>query len=147
MLYLHTRAPPIIHRDIKSHNIFITEPTPGHYVAKIGDWGSARAVALTGAKSMTQVHIHTCLYLCERIYVYIYLWIQVHLHYGSTRAVALTGAKSKTQVHIYTYMFVPLWTYTCIYVYIYLWIQVHLHYGSARAVALTGALIMTQVNV
>ena len=44
----------IIHRDIKSHNIFITEPSPGHYIAKIGDWGSARAVALTGAKSMTQ---------------------------------------------------------------------------------------------
>ena len=38
----------IIHRDIKSHNIFITEPSPGHFVAKIGDWGSARAVALTG---------------------------------------------------------------------------------------------------
>jgi serine/threonine protein kinase len=54
MLYLHTRQPPIIHRDIKSHNIFITEPSPGHFVAKIGDWGSARAVALTGAKSMTQ---------------------------------------------------------------------------------------------
>ena len=49
MLYLHTRSPPIIHRDIKSHNIFITEPSPGHFVAKIGDWGSARAVALTGA--------------------------------------------------------------------------------------------------
>jgi serine/threonine protein kinase len=48
MLYLHTRSPPIIHRDIKSHNIFITEPSPGHFVAKIGDWGSARAVALTG---------------------------------------------------------------------------------------------------
>jgi hypothetical protein len=53
MLYLHTRNPPIIHRDIKSHNLFITEPSPGHFVAKIGDWGSARAVALTGAKSMT----------------------------------------------------------------------------------------------
>jgi serine/threonine protein kinase len=54
MLYLHTRSPPIIHRDIKSHNIFITEPSLGHFVAKIGDWGSARAVALTGAKTMTQ---------------------------------------------------------------------------------------------
>ncbi len=56
MLYLHTRSPPIIHRDLKSHNVFVIEPTPGHFVAKIGDWGSARAVALTtgiGPKSMT----------------------------------------------------------------------------------------------
>jgi len=54
MLYLHTRTPPIIHRDLKSHNLFVQEPSAGHYVAKIGDWGSARAVALSGAKSMTQ---------------------------------------------------------------------------------------------
>lgn len=54
MQYLHNRTPPIIHRDLKSHNIFITEPSPGHFVAKIGDWGSARAVQLTGSKSMTQ---------------------------------------------------------------------------------------------
>lgn len=53
MMYLHTRNPPIIHRDLKSQNIFITEPSPNHFVAKIGDWGSARAVALSGAKSMT----------------------------------------------------------------------------------------------
>lgn len=55
MLYLHTRSPPIIHRDLKSHNIFITESpsTNRHFVAKIGDWGSARAIAMTGAKSMT----------------------------------------------------------------------------------------------
>jgi serine/threonine protein kinase len=54
MQYLHNRSPPIIHRDLKSHNIFIQETVPCHFVAKIGDWGSARAVALTGAKSMTQ---------------------------------------------------------------------------------------------
>lgn len=54
MQYLHNRTPPIIHRDLKSHNIFIQETFPGHFVAKIGDWGSARAIALTGAKSMTQ---------------------------------------------------------------------------------------------
>lgn len=53
MQYLHNRSPPIIHRDLKSHNIFISEPSPGHFVAKIGDWGSARAVALTGQKNMT----------------------------------------------------------------------------------------------
>jgi serine/threonine protein kinase len=54
MIYLHRRSPPIIHRDLKSQNVFITEPSPGKLVAKIGDWGSARAVALTGSKSMTQ---------------------------------------------------------------------------------------------
>jgi hypothetical protein len=54
MEYLHNRNPPIIHRDLKSHNIFITEPSPGQFIAKIGDWGSARAVQLTGSKSMTQ---------------------------------------------------------------------------------------------
>jgi hypothetical protein len=55
MHYLHSRSPPVIHRDLKSHNIFITELSPGNLVAKIGDWGSARAVALSGQKNMTQV--------------------------------------------------------------------------------------------
>ena len=26
MLYLHTRDPPIIHRDLKSHNLFVQGP-------------------------------------------------------------------------------------------------------------------------
>jgi serine/threonine protein kinase len=45
MMYLHRRSPPIIHRDIKSHNIFIMETSPGKLTAKIGDWGSARVVS------------------------------------------------------------------------------------------------------
>ena len=36
MMYLHTRSPPIIHRDLKSQNIFITEPSANHFIAKIG---------------------------------------------------------------------------------------------------------------
>ena len=52
--YLHTRTPPVIHRDIKSHNIFVHEHEPGKYTAKLGDWGSARAIGLAGMKTMTQ---------------------------------------------------------------------------------------------
>ena len=54
MMYLHRRRPPIIHRDLKTHNVFITERSPGKYIAKIGDWGSARAIALTKEKTLTQ---------------------------------------------------------------------------------------------
>lgn len=72
MAYLHTQETPIIHRDLKSHNIFIHETTVMKYknrekikitdgdpenphsliVAKIGDWGSARA-AHAGSRTMT----------------------------------------------------------------------------------------------
>jgi len=51
MLYLHSRDPPIIHRDIKSHNLFVQESPSGEYCVKIGDWGSARAVALAGQQN------------------------------------------------------------------------------------------------
>lgn len=83
MTYLHNQDPPIIHRDLKSHNIFAHETfidddtaskrkngpddlaasqtswlqpekmTPkSTLVAKIGDWGSARAT-LSGSRTMT----------------------------------------------------------------------------------------------
>uniref|UniRef100_A0A6V1PE54 Protein kinase domain-containing protein n=2 Tax=Heterosigma akashiwo TaxID=2829 RepID=A0A6V1PE54_HETAK len=53
MLYLHNHEAPIVHRDLKSHNIFIHEKSPHELEAKIGDWGSARAVALSGQRTMT----------------------------------------------------------------------------------------------
>jgi len=55
MTYLHSREPAIIHRDLKSKNIFCHtsyDDDEGNYIAKIGDWGSARA-GLTTNKTMT----------------------------------------------------------------------------------------------
>ncbi len=55
MVYLHGKRPAIIHRDLKSHNIFVHEVSRNgqkNIIAKIGDWGSARA-ALAGNRTMT----------------------------------------------------------------------------------------------
>ncbi|XP_075774599.1 serine/threonine-protein kinase WNK3 isoform X2 [Pelodiscus sinensis] len=47
--FLHTRAPPIIHRDLKCDNIFITGPTGS---VKIGDLGLATLMRTSFAKSV-----------------------------------------------------------------------------------------------
>ncbi|NXU08381.1 WNK3 kinase, partial [Pardalotus punctatus] len=46
--FLHTRTPPIIHRDLKCDNIFITGPTGS---VKIGDLGLATLMRTSFAKS------------------------------------------------------------------------------------------------
>ncbi|CDQ97485.1 unnamed protein product, partial [Oncorhynchus mykiss] len=47
--FLHTRNPPIIHRDLKCDNIFITGPTGS---VKIGDLGLATLKSASFAKSV-----------------------------------------------------------------------------------------------
>ncbi|KAM6468054.1 serine/threonine-protein kinase WNK2 isoform 3-T8 [Liasis olivaceus] len=49
LLFLHTRTPPIIHRDLKCDNIFITGPTGS---VKIGDLGLATLKRTSFAKSV-----------------------------------------------------------------------------------------------
>lgn len=55
MLYLHTRDSPIVHRDLKSHNLFVVDQN-GQMKVRIGDWGSARAVAMSPNFSKTMTH-------------------------------------------------------------------------------------------
>ncbi|CAG06886.1 unnamed protein product, partial [Tetraodon nigroviridis] len=50
--FLHTRTPPIIHRDLKCDNIFITGPTGS---VKIGDLGLATLKRTSFAKSVIGV--------------------------------------------------------------------------------------------
>ncbi|XP_045924618.1 serine/threonine-protein kinase WNK4 isoform X2 [Micropterus dolomieu] len=49
LYFLHTRSPPIIHRDLKCDNIFITGPTGS---VKIGDLGLATLKSASFAKSV-----------------------------------------------------------------------------------------------
>uniref|UniRef100_A0A670YCQ6 Protein kinase domain-containing protein n=1 Tax=Pseudonaja textilis TaxID=8673 RepID=A0A670YCQ6_PSETE len=53
LLFLHTRTPPIIHRDLKCDNIFITGPTGS---VKIGDLGLATLKRTSFAKSVIGKH-------------------------------------------------------------------------------------------
>uniref|UniRef100_A0A8C3J3X5 Protein kinase domain-containing protein n=1 Tax=Calidris pygmaea TaxID=425635 RepID=A0A8C3J3X5_9CHAR len=53
--FLHTRTPPIIHRDLKCDNIFITGPTGS---VKIGDLGLATLMRTSFAKSVIgKIHL------------------------------------------------------------------------------------------
>lgn len=60
--FLHTRSPPIIHRDLKCDNIFITGPTGS---VKIGDLGLATLKRASFAKSVigTTSKTTTCRFL------------------------------------------------------------------------------------
>ena len=49
LLFLHSRTPPVIHRDLKCDNIFITGPTGS---VKIGDLGLATLKNKSFAKSV-----------------------------------------------------------------------------------------------
>jgi hypothetical protein len=49
MAYLHSASPPLLHRDLKSQNIFITED----WTAKIGDFGLSRLKAASSTTLMT----------------------------------------------------------------------------------------------
>ena len=49
LLFLHSRTPPVIHRDLKCDNIFIAGPTGA---VKIGDLGLATLKRQSFAKSV-----------------------------------------------------------------------------------------------
>lgn len=53
---LHSQFPPVVHRDVKSPNVFITRA----WVAKLGDFGLARTQQHTaGASAFAQLSLHT----------------------------------------------------------------------------------------
>lgn len=51
--FLHSRSPPILHRDLKCDNIFITGPSAS---VKIGDLGLATLKKASFAKSVIGKH-------------------------------------------------------------------------------------------
>lgn len=64
--FLHTRAPPIIHRDLKCDNIFITGPTGS---VKIGDLGLATLKRASFAKSVIGMLCHLYLLASPLLWV------------------------------------------------------------------------------
>lgn len=64
--FLHTRSPPIIHRDLKCDNIFITGPTGS---VKIGDLGLATLKRASFAKSV--IGTAKYLQLCYRLQIHL----------------------------------------------------------------------------
>lgn len=66
MLFLHTRERPIVHRDLKSHNLFVAD-LRGRLRVRIGDWGSARAVAQDPLRSSMTHGIGTTCWLAPEL--------------------------------------------------------------------------------
>lgn len=62
--FLHTRTPPIIHRDLKCDNIFITGPTGS---VKIGDLGLATLKSASFAKSVIGELVYWGVVGCVRV--------------------------------------------------------------------------------
>ena len=58
--FLHTRAPPVIHRDLKCDNIFITGTTGS---VKIGDLGLATLKSRSFAKSVIGMFFLSCCFV------------------------------------------------------------------------------------
>ncbi|MGH0183215.1 UNVERIFIED_CONTAM: hypothetical protein FKN15_011440 [Acipenser sinensis] len=84
--FFHTRTPPIIHRDLKCDNIFITGPTGS---VKIGDLGLATLKRASFAKSVIgNLHPLSSYYFLGgnlyswQFYPYIYIYTLYHDHHA-----------------------------------------------------------------
>lgn len=72
--FLHSRQPPIIHRDLKCDNIFITGTTGA---VKIGDLGLATLKNRSFAKSVIgKYYFNACNFF---FFLYIYIYMYIHL--------------------------------------------------------------------
>lgn len=71
--FLHTRTPPIIHRDLKCDNIFITGPTGS---VKIGDLGLATLKRASFAKSV----IGKVMFFSDSSYLTIWVLVELYTH-------------------------------------------------------------------